>query len=340
MNAPTPPSQSLVTLHNAIATPTVIDVNSQTFSGVIYDSNGLICRNAQRTRDGCNEWQPSDPEVLSASGLYPILPGRSLYLGHYTGHYGHFLLESLSRLWALSGLTLSDSIYERVIFHPFLHKTPPVRGFSPAQMCFASFGISPQHVRLVDEPLRFESLTVPSAMLLINQSVDPSLSSTYKKIVAHCLSRESSRLGFWRKLAGWPESGPLRLYLSRRQAKGFHPMLNERQVERVFVDAGFRVLHPEKWSFEQQVALFQRAEVIAGVEGSALHNSVFMRSEALVINIGTAREPTGDILNQRLCDSLSGVVPIHIPFKGEIVRGSKAVYDVEFLKEALAAALK
>ena len=117
-------------------------------------------------------------------------------------------------------------------------------------------------------------------------------------------------------------------------------MINERAVERIFRELGFKILHPESWRFEQQVALFQRADVLAGVEGSALHNSVFRRSEALGINIGTAREPTGDILNQRLCDSLSGVVPIHIPFKGEILRGSKAVYDIEFLKEALAAALK
>lgn len=117
-------------------------------------------------------------------------------------------------------------------------------------------------------------------------------------------------------------------------------MVNERAVERIFVDAGFKVLHPERWSFEQQVALFQRAEVVAGVEGSALHNSVFMRHGARVINIGTAREPSGDILNQRLCDSLSGAVSSHVPFQGSVVRGHKAVYDLDFLEQAVASLIK
>ena len=36
------------------------------------------------------------------SSAVTTLPGRYLYLGWYFNHYGHFLLESLARCWALS----------------------------------------------------------------------------------------------------------------------------------------------------------------------------------------------------------------------------------------------
>ena len=327
--------RELTQLDGAIATPTVAYPASRTFTGVIYDSYGLICRVAQRTRCGNNEWHPSDPETISIGMPMRTVQGRSLYLGHYTGHYGHFLLETLARLWPLHGGNMHANGYDKVVFHPFLHKTPSINKFSPAKMSLASFGIQAKDVVFVTEPLRFETLTVPSALLEINYVVDLGMASTYQNITQYCLSVGSSIPGFWRKFSGWKSEGPLRLYLSRRRAKGYHPMSNELQVERIFIDSGFKVLHPEHWRFEQQVALFQRAEVIAGVEGSALHNSVFMQPGKLVINIGTAREPSGDILNQRLCDSLSETISAHIPFRGTVLRGHKAVYDIDFIRRSL-----
>ena len=327
-------------LKNAIATPTGLDHVSKTFTGVVYDSSGDICIDAQRSSTEANEWQPSDVQRITPSKSKDHLPGKSLYLGHYTGHYGHFLLETLSRFWVLKGQTPISSNYDYVVFHPFVHKTPSVERFSPAKISFAAFGIPSNKVLILKEQQSFEHLTVPQSLFEINSHVAPAMSGVYKQILTYALSLPSHKVGFLRSLIGWAGDGDLKIYVARRRARGYHPMINERAVERIFRELGFKILHPESWRFEQQVALFQRADVLAGVEGSALHNSVFMRSEALVINIGTVREPTGDILNQRLCDSLSGVVPIHIPFKGEILRGSKAVYDIEFLKEALAAALK
>ena len=126
-------THSISRLGDATATPTVAETSSRTFSGVIYDSQGLICRAAQRTRNGVNEWTPSDSGAIAVDVSTKYIPGRSLYLGHYTGHYGHFLIETLARLWPLLGTTLHEAGYDRVVFHPFLHKTPAVNKFSPAR---------------------------------------------------------------------------------------------------------------------------------------------------------------------------------------------------------------
>lgn len=329
------PTRSLVRIHGAIATPMVAHPSDRTFTGAIYDASGALCRESQRTLRGSNEWSPCDLPRIETRFPKRKVPGRSLYLGHYTGHYGHFLLETLSRLWAIVEEASQGRTYDRFVFHPFLHDTPAPHRFSPARTIFGCFGIQPTQFHLVQECTEFEDMTVPSALFEINYAVDSGMGDIYRSIVKDCLKQSSSALGLWARLAGWGEGQELKLYLSRRRARGYHPMANEREIERVFSSAGFRILHPQKWRFEQQVALFQRASVIAGVEGSALHNSVFMRPGRYVINIGTPREPEGDILNQRLCDALSGVQSLHIPFRGEITKGARARYDVAFLRQSL-----
>ena len=322
-------------LKNAIATPTILDHVSKNFTGVVYDSSGDICIDAQRSSAEANEWQPSDVQRITPSKPKDHVPGKSLYLGHYTSHYGHFLLETLSRFWVLEGKTPISSNYDYVVFHPFVHKTPSVERFSPAKISFAAFGIPSNKVLILKEQQSFEHLTVPQSLFEINSHVAPSMSGVYKQILTYALSLPSHKVGFLRSLTGWAGDGDLKIYVARRRARGYHPMRNERAVENVFRDLGFKILHPERWRFEQQVALFQRADVLAGVEGSALHNSVFMRAGTRVISIGTPREPSGDILNQRLCDSLSGVSSTSIPFVGQVVGGLKARYDVEFLRSHL-----
>ena len=322
-------------LEEAFVTSFVADREHLRFSGVVYDVSGKLCRYSQRTRSPLNEWQPNDPEIQRPFQGVKRISGKSLYLGHYTGHYGHFLLESLSRLWTLEHRSLIEAGYERVVFHPFLHKTPKVTVFSPAKISFASYGITADKVLLINEPTIFEHLTVPEPLLEINHRVDPMLASVYEKVAQYCLSLTSSRPNLVCQLFGWGGSDSLKLYVSRRRTRGYHPMRKERAVESVFRDLGFKILHPERWRFEQQVALFRRADVLAGVEGSALHNSVFMRPSTRVISIGTPRVPSGDILNQRLCNRLAEVSSTSIPFVGRVVRGQKAEYDLNFLREAI-----
>lgn len=172
-------------------------------------------------------------------------------------------------------------------------------------------------------------------MFNINHNVDKIMGAVYNNILLHADHLDSAKIGLIKRLQGWPEHGRLKIYVSRRKAKGYHPMLNETGIENLFSDFGFMIMHPEKWSFEQQVSLFSRSDIIAGVEGSALHNSLFMNEGKKVIAIGTPRVPSGNILNQELCNQLSGVHSTFIEFKGDIKSKNRAIYDLPFLKDKL-----
>lgn len=320
---------------NGYATQTTTDEKSHTFRGALYDQDNNLIEKSQRNKFGDNEWNPDDPVKVSRE-INPVrLKGNSIYLGHYTGHYGHFLLETLNRFWFLVNVATAKE-YDNFVFHPFLHKTPSPNAFSPAKICFECFGIDFKKFKLIGENICFDNITIPESCFDINYSVDKRMAGVYGAIKKYANRLPSSKPGIMNKILGWRESDDLKIYLSRRKAKGYHPMQNEVEIEKIFVKAGFRVLHPERWSFEQQLAIFDRTKVLAGVEGSALHNSVFMQSGAQVVSLGTPRVPSGHILNQDFCNSLSGVNIHYVEFKGKLNSKSKALYDVAHIERELA----
>lgn len=59
-------------------------------------------------------------------------------------------------------------------------------------------------------------------------------------------------------------------------------------IEKVFIDMGFEVIYGESINtFEEQVALFNSARVVAGVTGSGLTNAMFMKPGGLLIELAT-----------------------------------------------------
>lgn len=331
-------------LDNAVVTPTIVNRADNTFSGCVYDQHGEIVAASTRTARNVI-WAPANPERFQADGDIKTLGGTSIYLGHYTNHYGHFLLETLARFWVFElGIP-----YDRVVFQPFIHSTPKftlirrlvrgVRGLTPGDVCLKCFGIRPRDMLVVDRPLRFTQLLVPSALVEINNCANEEQARTYQRITDYCKSRVASRR-FPERSA---DSGrPPRLFLSRSKLKPWGParaLTNEEQVEREFAAIGFRVIHPQCLPFTRQVFLYNRAEIIAGFAGSAMHNSVFMRKGTMAITIGSLREGDTNIRNQVLCDGLSGVRSVFISFKGKAIdeRCNIAEFDVDHLRSSLSA---
>ncbi|MEC5388203.1 glycosyltransferase 61 family protein [Uliginosibacterium sp. H3] len=68
-----------------------------------------------------------------------------------------------------------------------------------------------------------------------------------------------------------------RIWISRGKQlrKGQRRMLNEAELEALFVEKGFESIKPETMSFVEQVELFSEASMIAGPGGAAFMNMVF-----------------------------------------------------------------
>lgn len=76
------------------------------------------------------------------------------------------------------------------------------------------------------------------------------------------------------------EPFPKRIFL--RRSSNARQLSNTSQIETYLDGLGFTAIEPEKLSFQQQVLLFNNADVVIGATGAALANCIFCKSGAKV----------------------------------------------------------
>ncbi|MFK7802338.1 MAG: tetratricopeptide repeat protein [Anaerolineae bacterium] len=300
--------KALYTLKDAIITPMVRDIETGILSGGVYDQHGNLFLPAERSH------LMSKVRIINQSTIDPnlkcdeIIDDRAIYLGHFTHHYGHFLLETLARFWA----TDQEKV-DNYLFHSLFDFAQSPDNFSPAKVCFGCFQIDENKIDIVQRTIRVKNLIVPTMLVAVNDQVNLQQAEIYQKIVAYCQKQNL------KKISNYPK----KIYLSRKKltSSGNQQRFatNEVAVEALFQQFGYTIIYPEELDFADQVLLFQAADVVAGIGGSALHNSVFMQPGATLITLGTPREPNAPNLNQLICDNLAQVSPVFIPFKGAIL---------------------
>lgn len=189
---------------------------------------------------------PADPRRLA---------GRHLYGGTLFFHFGHFLTESLSRLWAAA-----DSGAQSILFTP-----KSLRGRRPAELAGWQAEILDRlgirlPVRILYDPVEVEDLVVPAQGFGLGR-----------------LSEGSPAFrAFARGLRPADTEGAMpdgaRVYLSRsRLPRKSGSILGEARLERALADQGFAIFHPQDHPIGDQLRVFAGARHLLGPEGSAFH---------------------------------------------------------------------
>ncbi len=243
-------SRQVVVLPRAVAVPPVVSAMVQA-AGVLAD-DGAPCPMAATWR-GTRAMMtpPATPE-----GPVARLPGRHLFAGQLWAHFGHFLCESLSRLWAVDPAGPLDGIV-------FLPKRPgKVEALSGWQReMFTLFGLD-LPVRVLDRPTEVEELVVPGQGF----GIGPMFAGTpeFRTFVRD------------RFAPGVGAEGPDRLYLSRSALGGAEGgILGEARIEAHLAAAGYAVFHPQRHGIAAQVAAYRAARAVVGPDGSAFHLLAF-----------------------------------------------------------------
>ena len=200
----------------------------------------------RNTGQGINTARMNVPREIGETRDH--LDGRYIFAGYLFPHYGHFLLESLSRLW-------------------FIKKNPDVpilwlgvhnQGeFNAMQLeLFDLLGVrNPMHI--VTEQTSVGELLVPHDGYVIH--------TRYTKAQTEALKVRG---------ACKPKAGK-KVWLSRTKLdKGI--VFNEPEFERLLERDGWTLYHPQEHSIREQVDMLADAEHIAGIEGSALHTLVLI----------------------------------------------------------------
>jgi len=174
-------------------------------------------------------------------------------------NYGHFVLDALPSLLVLDELDL-------------LGRYPPI---APAlsrwrrDLLRLAFG---DHLKVDErsEPVvRLGEAVYATSMDHFLHAPTPILGRLRERVLAR---------------APAPSAPGARLYFSRR-GTSMRVMVDEAAVEAGLRRRGFRIVHPERLSVGEQIALVREAEVIAGPTGAALANALFAPPSARVVEI-------------------------------------------------------
>ncbi len=216
-------------------------------------------------------------EVDSWGGSYQIesaeyLDETVLYFGRFWKHWGHFLMDMVSRLWWIiendMNIKIAYDAQEDIqgVYWEFLRL----------------LGVSKNQMVRVENPTRFAKVIVPEC------AHKPGISCNvrYKKIfdiVAQKALQEFEDYDKYRDKS---------IYFTRMQMKRRIPFeVGERDFERLFSRQGFVVVAPEKYSLVEQIAMIKGAKRVACLSGTLPHNMIFAQDGAELIVVRKTNKP-------------------------------------------------
>ncbi len=222
-----------------------------------------------------------------ASFSAPTLPDDDyLYVGRINPHFGHFIINTLPRFWAILEIT---GRRPKLVYHG--HPEPEAwfhLDFFAKIM--QGLGVRADDFLPLHQPTIIPRLTVPQTALMEQQ-------------YAHLRFRElcmriSGNLGLVSRGRNiWP------IYYSKSKLQsGVGRIVNEHEIDDVMTEHGVRVIHPETMSYEEQVRTLASASVVMGTAGSFLHNIIFVENPPKMVILNPAREINS---NFSLLDKLS-----------------------------------
>lgn len=212
-------------------------------------------------RRGQEMFDPPEPPAVEPVREFE----RAFFAGYLFNHYGHFVLESLARMWPGSP--------EQGI--PIIWLARTAKKFRPwMRTIVRRIGVK-RKLALVDArhgPTRVRELIIPDPGFVVGELVHPAYA---QRLAWHQAERTGSKL-----------------WLSRQNLGELSGLAEEAELEAVLARHGWQSVRLEDHSIEEQARILGGAAHIAGIEGSAFHTLMFVRGYQGTIDILTRHNNT------------------------------------------------
>lgn len=258
-------------------------------SGVLYPGG----RYAELSKAWIRKFKPTPVPVLAPDEQVVDLAGTHLFAGHFRGHFGHFMVESTARLWALDHLDVKP---DSILYLPYRGETEAnLRAIGGMEPFFRLLG--------VDLPI----MAHPTA-LRVERLILPELGFGWNERYAGSPAYRAFMQGRLRG-AVRPEGGE-KLYVSRAKLNAQRGgVLGETVIEENLARAGYEVFHPEKHPLEVQIAHYRAAKKIVALDGSALHLAAYVTEPGTEVGMILRRSKANADDYVMQFRSFCGVVP-------------------------------
>lgn len=198
-----------------------------------------------------------------------------IFGGVLNGHFGHFMVECLCRLWYV---VKNPDLKSKVLF--ILVRNEPQPWFEDF---FKLMGIDKERIIYVRQPLQCRSVTVPA-----QSEYNPWGSVKYSSEFFLPYQAIKSRV---------KPTTTKKIYLTRTNfdandtGKSSRHCFNENYFEDFFVARGFKVIALENLSIEEQISLITGADEIAAVLGTLTHWAMFCKPDVKFIMLNRTDMP-------------------------------------------------
>lgn len=236
----------------------------------VYDDRGARVEAASYRRGpGVNYVGQSPVIQIGRDEISDAVEDEVVYGGVGHGHFGHFVVSTLARLWAAPAVAGPDAKY-------VFHVEGPLEAWLARPFvatCLDALGIDRAQVVALDRPLRFKRLWTP----------EPSFEETR---AYHPVFRETAlRIGDRLDAEPIVPKGAI-VYLSKeRLTGGVKRFSNETALVDHLRARGVTIVHPEAYDLGRQVGLFRDASVVMGSLSSAFHTSIFSSARTRLVGL-------------------------------------------------------
>lgn len=184
----------------------------------------------------------SEPTVLLTNAGMPM-------------HY-HFLFDVLPRLWFLNNPDWHNHT---------ITLTTAIRPYQLAALV-ENYGIDKHRIRLVEPsgPSCLFEQAVAAPSMVSDFWFMPEAVIAPRAALPQAVTPRDPRY-----------AGAKRLYVSRRDVADSRSLVNETELVEALLPLGFTEVFPSTFSFEEEMGLFQQAEIIVGPFGSGMSNLMF-----------------------------------------------------------------
>jgi capsular polysaccharide biosynthesis protein len=244
-----------------------------------------------------------------------VLPDDNYFwLGPCHQHFGHFLISTLGRLWALdqgsaqqykflyTGGLSAEKIYE----HDFMREI------------FNALGIEISRMVHVTGPVRIPRVTIAATSFTENNSVHSSYIDLLKRIAGRLDIHPNSSS----KSTG-------SVYVSKQKvSRGVRTVVNEADLTKLLIKRGLEVVCPETLPFQDQLRFWAKNRNYIGFSGSSFHMAGFFPGK----NLCTISHDKFASSNQALIDVACGNNHLYLHGGPDIVQ----LGQTEHFSDALA----
>ena len=237
---------------NAFILPTKkkVDENDNIyFEGGVVDNKMNFVKNSQfyRANKGGSlldsyQFSPNDAEYIDADVLYA---------GVLINHFGHFLVEGLSRLWYWC-----ENVDKNLHIAFLMPKNQPI--FPQFWEFMNLLGIDRNKVHIIKKVTKFNKIYVPYQAHVLDTSYNEKFTIPYRHISSKVSAKNKEKY-----------------YISRSKFKGGTLCLGEYLFENMYKKNGFKIVHPEKLSLKEQIYVMKNASELAGISGTGMHMALF-----------------------------------------------------------------